>query len=311
MKLSDIGERAAIDRMAELYGTVILDDCAAIDDGDDVILATSDIVNEQSHFPPGTSPWQMGWFVVAVNLSDLAGKGARPLGVLLSLGLPASLDTAFLDGFADGAHACTDRYGTAVIGGDTKEMPSVTLCGMALGRMSRDSYMPRDAAEPGDLVCVTGRLGRAGAALQYLADGPDEAALHDLLHVEPRIFAGRALADSGAVHASMDISDGLAASLYQLARASRCGFTIDADEVPLASRATLEHGLYHGGDYELLFTVPSGTYGRVSEALRGTGCPVSRIGEVTSNSMLLRRDGATVPLEHRGYEHFTDRGKTL
>ncbi|MGC9308041.1 MAG: thiamine-phosphate kinase, partial [Thermoplasmatota archaeon] len=301
-----------IDVMAELYGTVTLDDCATIDDGDDVLLVTSDIVNEETHFPPGATPGQMGWFVVAINLSDIAGKGGRPLGVLLSLGLPASLDVGFLESFSKGAQACATAYDTAIIGGDTKEMPSVTLCGMALGRMHKDAYMPRDGATPGDLVCVTGSLGQAGAALCCLQDGPDDAALHDLLHVEPRVDAGMALADTRAVPASMDISDGLAASLFQLARASQCGFAVDASKVPLASNATLEQGLYHGGDYELLFTVPPGKRDVVSDALQEVDCPVSVIGEVLAErEMILRRDGETAPLENRGYEHFTGKGKTL
>ncbi|MFO8132360.1 MAG: thiamine-phosphate kinase [Thermoplasmatota archaeon] len=312
MKLSDIGEREAIDIMAEVYDTVTLDDCATLAIGDEVVLATSDIVNEATHFPPGAAPRQMGWFVVAVNLSDLAGKGGRPLGVLLSLGLPGSLDAGFLEDFAAGAHDCATTYGTSVIGGDTKEMASITLCGMALGRMHRDAYMSRTGTAPGDLVCVTGTLGRAGRALDRLADGPEETALHGLLHVEPRLDAGMALADTRAVHASMDISDGLAASLYQLSRVNGCGFAVDADAVPLASDSTLEHALYGGGDYELLFTIPPGGRDVVEEALQGIDCPVSVTGEVIgAHELLLRRDGETVPLEHRGYEHFTDRGKTL
>ncbi|MBS3773410.1 MAG: thiamine-phosphate kinase [Candidatus Thermoplasmatota archaeon] len=312
MKLSDIGERRAIDIMAGVYDTVTLDDCATIADGDDVLLVTSDMVNETSHFPRGASSRQMGWFTVAVNLSDLAGKGGRPLGVLLSLGLPGSLDADFLEDFAMGAHDCATAYDTSVIGGDTKEMHEVTLCGMALGRMRRDAYMSRTGAAPGDLVCVTGTLGRAGRALDRLRDGSDMAALHDLLHVEPRIDAGRALAATQAVHASMDISDGLAASLYQLSRVNGCGFAVDADRMPLSSHATLEHALYDGGDYELLFMVPPGAHGTVTEAAQDVGCPVSVVGEVIeTRELLLRRDSGTETLEHRGYEHFTDRGKTL
>lgn len=312
MQLSDIGERRAIDLMADIYRGVTLDDCATIEDGDDVLLATSDIVSEGSHFPAGTTPRQMGWFVVAVNLSDLAGKGARPLGVLLSLGLPASLDVDFLESFSEGARACTSAYGTAVIGGDTKEMRDITLCGTALGRMHKDAYMPRDAAVPDDLVCVTGTLGRAGRALQRLQHGPDEAALHDLLHVEPRIQAGLALAGTRVVHASMDISDGLADSLHQLSRLNECGFAVDAGEVPVASEATLQHALYDGGDYELLFTVPPDGRDVVAPALRDAGCRCTVIGEAIERpELLLRRDGEMEQLERRGYEHFSQRGKTL
>ncbi len=314
MKLSDLGERRAIDRMADIYGTVSMDDCATLDiDGGDgaVIVATTDLVSEPSHFPPGATPRQMGWFVVAVNLSDLAGTGARPLGVLLSLGLPASLDAGFIEGFSEGAKDCATTYGTAVIGGDTKETRDITLCGTALGRMNSDASMSRRGAVPGDLIYVTGTLGRAGAALQRLHDGTDGSALHDLLHVEPRVEAGMALADACVVHAAMDISDGLADSLHQLARLNECGFAVDADTVPVAPGATLQHALYDGGDYELLFTAPPDERDAVTAALHDVGCRCTVVGEVIPSGLLLRRDGTADQLERRGYEHFSQRGKTL
>ncbi|MCD6299092.1 MAG: thiamine-phosphate kinase, partial [Thermoplasmata archaeon] len=102
MRLRDIGERRAIEIMAERYGSINLDDCATIDAGDEFFLVTTDMVNEKTHFPEGTTPYRMGWFVVAINLSDIAAKGGTPAGVTLSLGLPPDKNVDFIREFSKG-----------------------------------------------------------------------------------------------------------------------------------------------------------------------------------------------------------------
>jgi len=120
MELRDIGEREAIKIMAELYGSVNLDDCATIEVGNEFFLVTTDMVNEKTHFPDGATPYQIGWFVVAINLSDIAAKGGIPVGVTLSLGLPANKDVDFIKEFSRGADDCAKKFGTKIIGGDTR-----------------------------------------------------------------------------------------------------------------------------------------------------------------------------------------------
>jgi len=288
MELRDIGEREAIKIMAELYGSVNLDDCATIEVGNEFFLVTTDMVNEKTHFPDGATPYQIGWFVVAINLSDIAAKGGIPVGVTLSLGLPANKDVDFIKEFSRGADDCAKKFGTKIIGGDTKEMSSITICGTAIGRVKKSMFMPRKGCRAGDVVCVTGELGMAGAALKALEDGNDEF-VDKILMVNPRVREGRAAASVHGVTASMDISDGLASSLYQLMEINGRGFSINADDIPvheMAKSDAVELALYYGGDYELLFTV-------------------------SPDKVMLIEDGKEKVMEKRGYEHFLSGGKTL
>jgi len=314
MELKDIGEREAIKIMAELYGSVNLDDCATIDAGNEFFLITTDMVNEKTHFPRGATPYQIGWFVVAINLSDIAAKGGIPVGVALSVGLPADEDVDFIREFSRGADDCAKKFGTEIIGGDTKEVNSVTICGTAIGRVKKSIFMPRKGCHPGDVVCVTGELGMAGAALKALEAGNDEFA-DKILMVNPRVREGIAAASVHGVTASMDISDGLASSLYQLMEINGMGFSINAEDIPVHEMAELrgngiELALYYGGDYELLFTVPPDKFGDVRKAVMGTGCRLTAVGEVIDNkAVMLVEDGREKIMENRGYEHFLGREK--
>jgi len=309
MELKDIGEREAIKIMAELYGSVNLDDCATMDAGDEFFLITTDMVNKRTHFPEGATPYQMGWFVVAINLSDIAAKGGMPVGVTLSLGLPASENINFIKEFSRGADDCAKKFGTKIIGGDTKEMNSITICGTAIGRVKKNMFMPRKGCHPGDVVCVTGELGGAGAALKALENGNDEF-VDKVLMVNPRVREGRAAASVHGVTASMDISDGLASSLYQLMEINEKGFSINAGDIPVHEMAefqkdAIELAIYYGGDYELLFTVSPDKFGDVKKVIESTGCRLTAIGKVIRDKrVMLIKDGKEEVMEKRGYEHF-------
>jgi len=331
MELRDIGEREAIKIMAGRYGSVNLDDCATIDAGDEFFLVTTDMVNEKTHFPEGATPYQMGWFVVAINLSDIAAKGGVPVGVVLSVGLPGNEDVDFIKEFSRGADDCAKKFGTKIIGGDTKEMDSVTISGTAIGRVKKSMFMPRRGCRPGDVVCVTGELGRAGAALESIRNGEGDTgkSLNSILLVNPRMREGSAAASTGGVTASMDISDGLSSSLYQLMDINDTGFSIIADKIPVFGGGGdgFKHALHSGGDYELLFTISPDRLGDVNAAVNGAGCRLTEIGTVIGERKVIlvrRRAGGMkrpngsegegieeMEMENRGYEHFSGRGKTL
>ncbi len=319
MRLRDIGERRAIEIMAERYGSINLDDCATIDAGDEFFLVTTDMVNEKTHFPEGTTPYRMGWFVVAINLSDIAAKGGTPAGVTLSLGLPPDKNVDFIREFSKGAGECARKFGTEIIGGDTKEADSVTISGTAIGRVRKGMFMSRRGCSPGDVVCVTGELGRAGAALQSLAGGKgaegDAGKLLDsVLLVNPRVKEGIAAASTKGVTASMDISDGLSSSLYQLMDINGTGFSVFGDRIPVfgGGGEGFEHALHSGGDYELLFIVSPDRFGDVKKAVEETGCTLTEIGTVLrERKVVLAGGSAERELENGGYEHFSARGKTL
>jgi thiamine-monophosphate kinase len=252
----------------------------------------------------------------AATLSDIAAMGADPLGATMALGIPREADVAFALDVVRGCNACCTQNGTALIGGDTDEHDELTLVGTALGRVQQDKMLTRAGANPGTAVCVTGELGLAAAGVRMLldsryADHPlRERALKKLFEPQPRIAYGQALAASGAVTALIDTSDGLSLSLYELSRASNCGFCLLAADLPVSHAAKsvsrdrsdeLTLALYRGGDYELLFTAKR-------ERLEAIPIPYTMIGSVIKSGMQLDVDGVVQELEAEGYEHLAASG---
>lgn len=302
-KLSDAGEKAIIERLISLFGSVghhdIGDDCAILDSGDNYLLVTTDMITKATHMPENASPEDIGWYAAAVNLSDIAAMGGRPIGILFALGLSANTEEEWLDRLASGIRECCSRYGVPVIGGDTKENPSLTISGTAIGRVPKSQILRRSGARPGDILAMTGKLGR-GIAWELSGEA------NAILRVEPRVHEGLLLAESGAVTSCIDMSDGLSASVHHLAKAGNVGFSVDADRLPLLGglkASEREKAIHWGGDYELLFTVDP----KKADSLlkRDLGCPVTGIGTVTEDKTILLVDGdCRKPLPDKGYEHF-------
>jgi thiamine-monophosphate kinase len=322
--LSDLGERAAIQRIAEILtkGTNsrgIGDDCAAIDMGKEYLLATTDMMYQRTHIPAQMTPYQMGWFLVAINLSDIAAKGGTPLGLVLSFGLPKRTTELFLKELTKGADACAVTFGTIIAGGDTKETNEITLCGTAFGIVKKDEFMSRTGAHPGDVVAVTGTLGRAGAGYYALKRRSSEKKLFKaFLEPVPKLKEGRLLAQQRLVTSSMDLSDGLSASLYQLQELNTVGFEIEKNALPLASElyeiCRKNHGidpyslaLHFGGDYELLVTIPQQRFEQTKKMLKKNGADLTAIGIVTKKKDIVLVDNRDKRiLENKGYEHFRE-----
>ncbi|MFH1102036.1 MAG: thiamine-phosphate kinase [Methanobacteriota archaeon] len=321
--LADIGERNAIQQISHIItqgnsAVGIGDDCAAIQLGDEYLLITTDMITQKTHIPKEMTPYQIGWFIVAINLSDLAAKGGKPLGVVLSLGLPPSTKEQFLKELMRGADACATRFHTSIIGGDTKENPALTLCGTAVGIIKKNEFMPRKGMRPGDIVAVTGMLGKAGAG--YLAlqqQNRNKNVLKGLFEPVPRIREGRALAQEKIVSSCMDISDGLSSSLYQLQQLNPVGFEIQQEQLPVSSELTKlrnleqkeidKYVLHFGGDYELLCTLSPKNFERAVQAMKKTGTPITAIGRVTKEKKiyLVSPQGKRKILPDKGYEHFS------
>jgi thiamine-monophosphate kinase len=319
--LAAIGEREAIRRLQRLvtkgiHDTGIGDDCAAIDLGRDYLLVTTDMMMKQTHIPTQMTPYQVGWFLVAINLSDLAAKGGTPLGLVLSLGLPRYTTEHFFLDLLKGADACATSFGSTIVGGDTKEDAEMTLCGTAFGRVKKAEFMPRLGTVPGDVVAVTGSLGKAGVGFYALKQHRRGYLTKGLFEPIPRLKEGRSLARQHCVTSSMDISDGLSSSLYQLSEINHVGFEIHQDAIPLAegsarvfTRKTgfdpYQVALHFGGDYELLVTMPKARFDRARDALRRVGTPLSAIGTVTRKKTIVLLDGTKRQvLANKGYEHF-------
>jgi thiamine-monophosphate kinase len=321
-RLQDLGERAAIRQIQTLLskGTQhrnIGDDCATIIFGKQYLLITTDMISQRTHIPTQMTPYQMGWFLVAINLSDIAAKGGTPLGVLCAFGLPKTTKETFFRELTKGANACAVQYSTTIVGGDTKETTEITLSGTAVGIVNKNEFMPRKGASPGDIVAVTGWLGKAG--LGYYAiqkNSKEKKRSKGLFEPQPRLKEGRLLAQTYSVTSSMDLSDGLSASLYQLQEINAVGFEINKEAVPLASglnqRFTKQSGidpyvvaLHFGGDYELLVTIPPKKFERIKQTMRKHGLLLSPIGIVTKEQkILLIGNKKKKILPNKGYEHF-------
>ena len=325
-KLSDIGERGAIDILARIYDRGqpigLGHDCGVVDWGDDYLVVTTDVVNRKTHIPTGATAQQIGWYATAVNLSDIAAAGARPLGFVAALSMPADTDVEFLRGLANGMEECVREFGIAVLGGDTKEADVLAIAGTAFGRVRKERILLRTGARPGDAIVVTGDLGRAGHAAKMLeqSSGLRTEALSQLLRPYPRIADGMFFSESGAVTSCMDLSDGLGASLGQLAAMTKLSYQIDEAALPRYSGLTSlppavakELVLYYGGDYELIATVRPDAIQtvlqRYSESSLRDRRRLTVIGKVaaTGGNMLVTKAGRE-PLLAKGWEHFRSSG---
>ncbi len=300
-------ERDLIRRISEILGGVENDDCALIEAGERYLVATTDMLHRQTDFPEIMNPWQMGWMAVAVNLSDIAAMGAEPAGLLMAVGLPPEADLYFIDELFSGFRDCAAYYGTRILGGDTDSHQELTLTGTALGWVEKELVLRRSGARPGDLLCTTGSLGGAGGGLYaWQEERLDSPLIEKLLEPEPRLAEGRALAKSGSVTAMMDSSDGLALSLSDLSAASRVGFVVYEERLPLAEGLeemvgrdrAVEMALGAGGDFELVYTV-----GREKLEAARQACQLTVIGEVVKEGIWMERDGERMRLEAKGYEH--------
>ncbi len=284
-------ERATLDALAGQVSAA--GDDAAVVDG---LVLTTDMLHEQTDFPAGTTRETAGWRAVGASLSDVAAMGAKAVAAVAAYGAPS------FDGvrsFVEGAQAVCGRVGASYVGGDLDTHQEFTVATTALGRT--DDPVRRSGAQPGDAVCVTGTLGRGAAACRLFERGDADRA-NELFRFEPRVAAGRALATHAT--AMLDSSDGLARSLHQLAAASDCGVAVESplpvdDAVRAAAtdeRDRRELGVFFGGDFELVCTLPPDRVGPAREAV---SVPLSRVGTVTDAGVTLDGD----PLPDRGYTH--------
>ncbi len=292
------------------------DDCALLAPPPGESLAVStDMLVEGRHFFAGADPCSLGHKALAVNLSDLAAMGARPLGFTLALSLPAA-DAGWLEPFSRGLLALADAHGIELIGGDTTRGP-LNLCITVFGSVPDGQALRRDAAAAGDEVWVSGTLGDARLALEALqgrlALDPARlaAAQPRLDRPEPRVALGNAL--RGVATAALDVSDGLLGDLGHILKRSAVGAVIDADALPYgdalaheAPERRREFALNGGDDYELCFTAPAARRQAVLDAAARAGVAVTRIGQLTPVPGLRVTDAAgnALAVHSRSFDHF-------
>ena len=304
------------------------DDCAVLDAGGAAaLLATTDLLLENVHFRRRwAEPADIGWKAMAVNLSDIAAMGGRPRWALVALACPEETTGEEITAFYEGALALARRHDVALVGGDTSASPAGWLVNITvLGEAAAPRL--RSTAHPGDVLAVTGALGRSAAGLAVLERGTapagvapahlaDVTAAH--LRPEPRVAEGLWLAAAGGVTAMMDVSDGIGIDLPRLLGESRAGARVDVDRMPVdeATRAVakalgadpIAWATGGGEDYELLLACEPGAIERLQRGLAERGTTLTAIGEIVPGAPAARWlwQGREVPVA-RGFEHFAAR----
>lgn len=296
------------------------DDCALLATAPGMQLAiSSDMLVENRHFFAGSDPEALGHKALAVNLSDLAACGARPLAFTLALSLPEA-NEPWLAAFSRGLFALADLHGCTLIGGDTTKGP-LNICITVFGEVPTGQALLRSGARKGDDIWVSGTLGDARLALhalqgklEHALDAATLAAARIRLDKPtPRVALGLALRSSAS--AAMDLSDGLAGDLTHILQASNCGAQLQAEvlaELPAARAAVPDFAerlnlvLSGGDDYELLFTAPTAQHDAVLAAAAAADTPVTRIGHIAAESGLrvVDRQGRRLAGRFAGFDHF-------
>lgn len=305
---SDIGDAKAIDLS-------VGDDCALLTPpaGEQLAISVDTLVADV-HFPAHGDAYFIAQKALRCNLSDLAAMGAKPLAFTLALSLPRS-DENWLAAFSRGLRDCANEFNIALIGGDTTRNPVATITIQVMGTLPIGSALLRSGAKIGDAIFISGTLGDARAALDFLDSPTAQLADEQKFYLTryhtatPRVALGIAL--RGIANSAIDISDGLAADLGHILERSRVGAEIDPVKVPLSAALknhpqAFEFALSGGDDYELCFTAPQLHKSSIEQIAKSLSLPLTEIGMIVAGNQLMARhsNGVLQPLEQRGYKHF-------
>jgi thiamine-monophosphate kinase len=279
---------AAPDDPDESWVIAALRDCGppsaeiVVDIGDDAAVwadgrvVTTDTMVEGTHWDARLSAEDVGWKLVAVNVSDVGAMGGRPEWAVLALTLPAPLERAWVAAFARGVRAACARWGVRLVGGDTTRGPTRVASLTVGGRAARPVL--RSGGQPGDTLWIAGELGLAAEA--FLAEAPSAAALRHFRRPEPPVAFGAALGEAGLATAMMDLSDGLRPDLARLCAASGCGARVDAAQLP--GKGPLAWRVAFGEDYALCFAARAIDADAIVSLSTMYDVPVRPIGALTS-----------------------------
>ena len=338
MKIAELGEFGLIERIRAHF--LVSDKDVIVGIGDDVAvlasradlawLATCDVQVEGSHFlREKTSPRDLGWKALAINVSDVASAGGRPRFALVSLGLPPDLGVEYVDELYVGMREAADAYGLSIVGGNMTKSESLFVDIFLLGEARREDVMLRSGAHAGDKIMVTGQLGDAAAGVALLLKPELTASATYAATARarrdrptPRPREGALVARSHLASAMIDLSDGLSSDLGHICEQSHVSARVFANHIPAAAEnkalSRKAHGsewhfaLHGGEDYELLFTAPSANARELARIVEGeSGTPVSTIGEVLPpgvRSELILPDGTAAGLTTLGWDHFRSAG---
>ena len=291
------------------------DDCALLQTGALQQAISTDMLVEGRHFFADADARQLGHKCLAVNLSDLAAMGARPVGFTLALALP-SINEAWLQQFSEGLFALADQFDCTLIGGDTTCGPR-TICITVFGEVAAGQALRRDMAQVDDDIWVSGAIGEARLALAHrrgeltLSANDLHAAATRMDQPSPRVELGRALV--GIANAAIDISDGLAGDLGHILVRSQLGARCQLDCLPVGAalksqtvQLQTEFCLAGGDDYELCFTAPVEHRNAVIAAALKVGVAVTRIGRIEAIAGLRwqKSNGSLLDQAFSSFDHF-------
>ncbi|MBO8173729.1 MAG: thiamine-phosphate kinase [Thermococcus sp.] len=287
------------------------DDAGALKFGGEWLVATNDMLVKTTDVPEIMTPEQVGFKVVTMNVSDLAAMGAKPIGFLFSLGIPRNFDMEYLEGIAKGIARASEFYKIPIISADTNEACDLIIDGIALGKTKR--LLLRSNAKPGDLVCVTGDIGRALAGLKVyfenleIKEGIKKILYEKLLEPKARINEGIML--SKYANATIDISDGMSKELHLIAEMSNVRIVIESKKLPIRREVfevaeilgldPIEIALASGEEFELIFTIPE-------DYLTKIDFDFTVIGKVEKGEgVYLKREDNLEKMPILGWEHLT------
>ena len=332
MKLRDLGEFGLLASLGLFSHRLPAgwlgpgDDAAVVPAPDGSLLFTADLLVEGVHFRRSTtSPEDLGFKAVAVNASDVAAMGGRPIAFTVSLAAPTELDAGWVErlyaGLAEGANA----FACPLVGGDTSAAPQVCLSIALLGSSPPPGPILRSGARPEDDLFVSGSPGESALGLRLLESGaPLDTRERQWLvarhrRPDPRMALAAVLGEEGLATALIDVSDGLLQDLDHLTRASGVGADVWVERIPVSAELAAETRrlamdpaalvLAGGEDYELLFTAPPANRSRLFSAARRTGTNLRRIGRMTLEQQVrvLRRGEPLAAPPVRGFDHFAAR----
>lgn len=337
MELSEAGEFGVLDRIRKIFpapGERIVigigDDAALIRSRPEYsIILTTDALAEKVHFDLQYVPLEaLGWKSLAVNLSDVAAMGGRPVCCLVTIGIPDRWSVEDVLKLYKGISRGADRYRCPVAGGDTVRTSAESFISITvMGEVRAGRELRRSGALPGDLLCVTGELGAARTGLEVLQAGTEAAgdyrfSISRFLEPKPRLDEGVFLAGELEPTSMIDISDGLASEIRHLCEESGCGCIVLEEDVPIAEESRLwslqkgyspvQFAMESGEEYELLFTVNPDRMELYSKNRHpGDAVPFSVIGEMKpmNEGIRMRRGSETHPMIFMGWDHYRRTGE--
>ncbi len=275
---------------AETVRVGVGDDCAVIGGARAArwTLLKTDAVVEGVHFHAEEDYRRVGWKALCRAISDIAAMGGSPEHALVTVALPVAMEVDRIRDFYAGLKRAAKRFGVSIVGGETARSPGVFFCSITLtGSVERARCVLRSGGRAGDAIYVTGRLGGSLASGKHL-------------DFTPRLAEARWLTENFRLTAMMDLSDGLGADLPRLAKASRCGFTVDVEWIPRSPGVTTEEALCDGEDFELLFCLPPKDGAQLESSWRRQfpRLKLTRIGALTSHAR------SQEPSAFHGFDHF-------